>query len=400
MKKRVLNKKTEIKNAVEPKKTESENIVSKIVPLQLSRFNKDLNDFKFAVECFEDVNFSTRDGLIELFNMAILDGHLYAVYESLKSKTMQRPYKLTNPDGTTNIEKTNLLKSVWFQKTISYALDSVFYGHSLIQFGDRVGFDFKSVKIVPREYVDPVKKEVRKVPTANGGTSYISDPFDKWLVEIGEPDSMGLFSKTIPLIIYKKNALNCWAEYSELFGAPMRIGKTNIRDAKVRDNMYKMLENMGSSAFGVFNMDDKIEIIGDSKSDAFNVFDKMIDRTNSEISKIILSSTMTVDNGSSRSQSEIHAETTGARERMNEKMLEFWVNDVLIPFLIQKHSFPLQNLRFSFEYVENVSSDTQFDRELKLLNYFDIPENHFIEKYGVPVQKKSAPVGGTPAKKQ
>jgi hypothetical protein len=396
MKRKPIN----IKNEVTPKTDQSEKIESKIIPLQLTRFNKNLNDFKFAVDCWEDVNFPTRDGMIELYNDAILDGHLFAVIESIKSKTLQKDFVLKNPDGTANIEKTQLLKTSWFYKTIGFALDSIFFAHSLIQFDDRIGFDFKNVKIVPRENVDPVKKIVRTTPNVNTGTPYNSNPFDGWIIEAGDEKDAGLLMKTIPLIIYKKNSLSCWGEYSELFGTPIRIGRTNIKDAKVRDNMFLMLENMGSSAFGVFNTDDKIEFVESSKSDAFNVFDKMIDRVNSEISKIVLSSTMTVDGGSSRSQSETHESTTRAREMANDKFIEFWVNKTLIPFLTNKHNFPFAGLNFAYDYSEKISSDVAFERELKLLEFYDIPETHFVEKYGIPVVKKEQTNAGVSSVKK
>ena len=380
--KNIINKVTEVKEVT------SERIETKIIPLQLARFGKDLNDYKYAIETFEDPYAPERESFNELCEGAILDAHVFAVWESIKAKTIQRDFQIVDKNGKEDVEKTNLLSAPWFIKVMNYVLDSKMYGFSLIQFGDRMGFDFKKISVVNRSNVDPINKTVRKTPLELGGISYNEEPYLKWILEAGEEKEAGMMSKIIPLTIYKKNALNCWAEYSELFGNPIRIGRTNVRDSVLRDNMYKMLENMGSSAFGVFNSDDTIELIESSKSDAFNVFDKNIDRANSEISKIVLSSTMTTDEGSSRSQSEVHEKTTSAREKANNTFLTYWINRVLFPFLVNNHGFPLKDYSFKFDTSENISNSEQFERELKLLEFYNIPEKYFTEKYGVPLEKK------------
>jgi len=60
-----------------------------------------------------------------------------------------------------------------------------------------------------------------------------------------------------------------------------------------------MLDQMGSNAFAVLDLEDTIEYIKDGQQDAYGVYDKLIERVNSEISKLILGSTMVMDDGSS-----------------------------------------------------------------------------------------------------
>ena len=63
---------------------------------------------------------------------------------------------------------------------------------------------------------------------------------------------------------------------------------------------------MGSAFWGLFPDGTEIDIKESSRGDAYNVYDKRVDRCNSEISKGILNQTMTIDAGSSLSQSETH----------------------------------------------------------------------------------------------
>ena len=49
----------------------------------------------------------------------------------------------------------------------------------------------------------------------------------------------------------------------------------------------------------VAGMETEIEFVESGKGDAFNVYDKRIDRANSELSKLIIGQTMTIEDGSS-----------------------------------------------------------------------------------------------------
>lgn len=63
---------------------------------------------------------------------------------------------------------------------------------------------------------------------------------------------------------------------------------------------------MGAAAYGLFPEGTTVDLKESTRADAFNVYDKRIDRCNSEISKGILTVTMTMEDGASLSQSEVH----------------------------------------------------------------------------------------------
>lgn len=69
-----------------------------------------------------------------------------------------------------------------------------------------------------------------------------------------------------------------------------------------------MLREAGTALSMVAGMETEIEFVESGKGDAFNVYDKRIDRANSELSKLIIGQTMTIEDGSSLSQSETHLE--------------------------------------------------------------------------------------------
>ena len=99
-----------------------------------------------------------------------------------------------------------------------------------------------------------------------------------------------------------------WDTFGEIFGMPMRIARTTSRDQKEIDRLDKMLREAGTALSMVAGMETEIEFVESGKGDAFNVYDKRIDRANSELSKLIIGQTMTIEDGSSLSQSETHLE--------------------------------------------------------------------------------------------
>jgi len=376
--------------AVKAETRKAREIMRKVVNTQLSRFGMEISNWKIGLESWEDVNNPTTAELIRVYNDIALDPHLTAAVETRKSRTLSKDYKVIDQDGEKIDEQSDIFNSIWFRDYIKFALDSRFYGYSLIQFGDRVKNGFDYVKLVPREYVYPQKMAVRKSAFSNQPLIPIkSGKFAPWVQFVGRRgDDLGLFAKAAPMMIYKKTTQAAWAEFSELFGAPFRLGKTDIRNEDLRDNMYYMLENMGRNAYGVFNHDDDLEFIGDKKTDAYEVYDKLIERANSEISKLILGSTMVMDSGSSRSQAEVHERTLEAIDKEDSLFIQEIVNNELIPWLNKNHGFNITGL-WKWDDAEKVSKAEQFERDIKLIQTgkYKIPGDYITETYGTPLEE-------------
>lgn len=356
-----------LKNKIQ-KALPNERILNTIkIPTPLYRVTTDLNKFRSAVDTAENIYTPNRFWLLQLYLQTILDAHVTACIQQRKNLILSQEFYVYNKDGSENEEKSKILKSKWFLDFIGYALDSIYYGHSLIQFDDiinRNGMDeFKEVELVPRQYVRPETHIVTEATSTYEGVDYLELPYINWCIGVGEKRDLGLLLKITPLVIWKKNAIGAWAEYIEKFGSPMRIGKTDSNDLDSVNNMQNMLENMGTSSWGLFKSDDLIELVESSNSDAYNVFDKMIDRCNSEISKLILGQTMTTDDGASRSQAEVHERVLDNVGFSDKQFLYNVNNNQLIPML--------NALGFGFEglYID-IENETEFSLMQK--SAFDI----------------------------
>jgi len=364
---------------------------------------KDVAKWRTAWQQAINVENPKRNQLLLIYDDAVIDNHLSGAISIRKIETMAMSFKIVDKNGNEKPELSELFEAKWFKDFISFSLDSIFYGHSLIQFGNRIDtpkLGFSNVELIPREHVIPDYNVFVKDSSDDykKGLDYTTPPYNQWCIAVGDRKNLGLLLKVSPQTISKKNMMAFWDKFGEIFGMPIRVATTNSRDPKDRSDITSMLQGMGSAAWGLFPEGSDIKIIESQRGDAFNVYDKRIDRANSEISKAVLGVTMTMDNGSSQSQSLVH-------ERIQDNL--FWgdkdfirdvVNNQLFPFLIT-HGFPLNELRFDWDESTEYTPEQQLAIDTFLATYCDVDPTYFAERYNAPVKgMKQAQQQQLPAK--
>jgi hypothetical protein len=261
----------------------------------------------------------------------------------------------------------------------------------LVQFGKLEDLSFQTIDLVPRQYVKQEFDIVVETPGAITGTNYLDAKFKNWVIGIGDKYDLGLLMKCAPLVLWKKGAMTAWSEYCEVFGTPIRIGKTNVRDEVTRSNMENFLKNMGVSAYGVFDTDDLIELVESNRSDAFGVYNEMISRCNSEISKLVLGQTGTTDEKAHVGSSQVHERVM----QMYGEADEMWLSGVfryqLVP-LLNAQGFGFEGLAIETEEDDKFTYDEKAKIDLELLKYYDIDPLYIEQEYGTPVKAKVVPV--------
>lgn len=355
---------------------------------------KDIRNWRNAWQLAINIDNPNRVPLYSLYTDAQIDLHLTGAIGQRKGMVMKKTFKLTDIKGQENEEATELLESEWFKDLIDLALESRYWGHSLIQLGDVVnGYDnrlrYADVKLVPRAHVKPEFGVILRDPSddPSRGYDYKNSEMTAWCIEAGKPDDLGLLLKLVPQTISKKNMLAFWDQFGEIFGMPVRIGKTTSRDPKERIKIERMLDEMGAAAWGLFPEGTEIEIKETGRGDAFNVYDRRIDRANSEMSKGILNQTMTIDSGSSLSQSQTHLEVFENVVNSDADFIRDIVNDKLLPRMIA-HGFPVKGLRFFWDESVDYTPEQMVAYETMLADRYEIDPQYFIDKYNVPITGK------------
>ena len=355
---------------------------------------KDIADWRAAWQMALNVDSPNRQRLYDIYRDTDADLHLSGCTAQRRGFVMSRSFKLVDASGNENEEAMHYFDQSWFKQLLHLAHDSIWWGHSLIELGELTQdgdgcLCYDGVNLIPRKHVIPeYHRCVENVGDSwQSGIDYHEAPYCDWLIEAGSPDDLGLFLKASQQTIPKRHALAFWDGFAEIFGMPMRVARTSTRDPKEWARLDQMMREAGSALGMVAGMETEIQFVESGKGDAFNVYDKRIDRANSEMSKLVIGQTMTIEDGSSRSQSETHLQVFENLVESDRDMLRDIVNNQLIPRMI-KHGFPLKGLRFEWDDAVDYTPEQQVAFEIMIADRYEVDPSYFAEKYGMPVGKR------------
>ena len=371
--------------------TKAVSILANVDKQQSSLYKKEIVNLLYARQEATDIFRPRRNILTELYDDTVMDMFLNGIVNNRIVRISNKPFMIVDtttgkPDEVAEL----LLKKSWFNKWVKLAMESRLYGHSLIYFKEIVNGQVKQVDKVDRRYVVPELSWVlRSLSDEVPMFTYTDPALSQFFVSCGDPSDLGLLLIASIGVILKKHSWQNWDEFEEIFGIPIRTATTPGNDKKVLDQIEVWLKKMGSAAYGVFPEGTTLDIKENKSSDAYGVFNEKRKAINEELSILILGQTMTVMNGSSRSQSETHQKTSD--EIMNDDLtfIEDLVNDELIPRLISFGYAFNDNHRFAWDTTDALPLSEQWKIDQGLLEKFDIDPEYFQEKYNVPVKLKA-----------
>jgi hypothetical protein len=372
---------------------------------------KDIAAWRNAWQMAINIENPSRVRLYSIYTDTLADLHLSGCIQQRTEMVLQKAFRLCSiKDNKENLEATELLENKWYKDFVRFALESVYWGHSLIQFGDVINspapsgrgqgggaYSFANVEVVPRAHVIPEYGVI--VRTAGDewkkGINYRQGKISEWCIEAGNPTDLGLLLKCAPHTISKRNMTAYWDTFGEMFGMPMRIAKTMSRDKAEQAALQKALADMGAAFYALFPEGTDIEIKESSRGDAFEVYDRRIILANDELSKGILGQTLTIQEGSgNRALGEIHLEVLKNIVEADADFIRDIVNNKLLPFM-SMHGFPVEGLRFEWDDTLDLKPEVQKEIEQMLLTAgYDIPAEYFTQRYNIPIAGKTTPQAG------
>lgn len=270
--------------------------------------------------------------LLGIFRNIELDPHVQAIREIIFNWITQSEFNIVNENGEVDDDRTKLFKMPWFFDFVRYAIDGDLYPFNLMQITS-IENGVPKITDVNRFNVRPNQMYVSKSLWQDIRDYDLSkDPYRGWTMLIKSRNHLGKYNSIAKSFILKREVMQFWGVYNELFTTPYFIVKTNFNNDEHRANLIEWLQNRKHSGFAVVGNDDEIQATTNSGS-GYDSYERFIDMCNKEISKALLGSTMVLEDGSSRSQAEVHESNT-------QKVIEGWKNwiagivyEVLIPTL-------------------------------------------------------------------
>lgn len=354
-----------------------------IVPTAVSRTRDDIGTWFAALQAAENAIMPRRNNLYKVYKTAIIDLHLESVMGNRTRGATGVRWKVMGKNGE-DTEKSKLLAEPWFYAYVTLFMETKLWGHSLLEFGQMVDNKFESLNVVNRRHVRPELGQFVIKENDSDGIKYRGTSVMDWCVELGAPTDLGLLYKICPHTLWKKNALADWSVFDEKFGVPFRYVKTPGRSKTREETLARIMQEMGQAGWAIIQDDESIEIMESAKGDVYQCFNMLIERCNSEMSKGVLGQTMTTDNGSSKSQGEVHERIFEQVKKSDLTELEFNLNSVLKPFMI-KHGFPLApddqikpDLKNLITPAEKIKIDTE------LMKFFNLSKSYISRTYDIP----------------
>lgn len=358
--------------------------------------SKDIAIWKAAIDAARNPTNPKRRQLLELFDDIKLDGHLESVMEK-RITSITNKKVIFQPEGNEatideNVQ-ANVLETPWFFEFLRLAMEQVAFGHSLIELIPVNGL-IEKVELINRANVIPERAFVMyNYSNPQEGIYYDGDNADpaysNYLIDVGGTKDYGKLMTAAQYVIYKRGGFGDWSQFAELFGMPFRVGKYNPYDDKTRLKLNEGLSEMGGAGYAVIPEGTSIEFHdAGNASGQSSIFKDIIEMCNSEISKIFVGQTMTTDNGSSRSQSEVHQDVEEAINLSDMLRLEYILNWDF-KFKLEQLGYKL-NGKFHFENTQVIPLDKQILIDEKVALQVPIADEYWYEKYGVPKGEQKA----------
>jgi phage gp29-like protein len=221
-------------------------------------------------------------------------------------------------------------------------------------------------------------------------------------VMAGIPLMGGLARSALWAWVFKSYALRDWAAFAELYGQPIRLGKYGP-DATREDIavLKRAAFELGSDAGAVIPESMSLQILESAaKSASADLYQRLIEYLDRQVSKAVLGQTLTTDQGShgSLAQARVHDEVRADLMRADARALAATLTRDLIAPLIALNlpDAPLPKLTLMVEEPEDMAALA--DQLAKLVPLgVPIPQRWVREKWGIPEAAPDEPVLGAPA---
>ena len=348
-------------------------------------------------------------------------GRNYQIYDELlrddqvKSCFQQRRTSLTS--ATWNVEPASesavdkaaaefiqqQLEHVGWDDKTDKMLYGVFYGFAVAEAmwemqGTQVGladikvrnrsrFKFNmenKLALVDTEHPQGLVLPERKFWTYSAGASHDDNPYGQ-----------GLAHSLYWPVFFKRSDIKFWLIFLEKFGMPtttIRLPSGQMENPKEISRAREVIAAIQADSGVVIPDNMVVELIEAARSGTAD-YDGLVSRMDGAISKVILSQTMTTDNGSSRSQAEVHEGVADAVVDSDADMIADSFRRTIGTWLTE-WNFPGATPPFivrNTEPEEDLSVRAERDGKIFALGY-EPTEDYIEETYGPGWRKKAEPV--------
>ena len=331
---------------------------------------------------------------IKIYRGLLCDPHVTACVQSRKAGVLSLEWEIArglNKDK--NIELlSNLLKKLDIYKLINDILDSVLWGFQPIEvIWEKSGNLIlpTELKAKPTEWFCYDADNNLRFKTKQNYFGELLPPkkflCPQYNASYDNPYGDRILSKVFWQVVFKKGGLKFWTIFTEKYGMPHIIGKHPRGASQEETNaLADMLERMVQDAIAVIPDDSSVELKEANKSSSAEIYEKLIDKMNAEISKAIIGQTLTTEIGNTGSYaaSNTHFQVRQDIIDSDKKLVEKTINQ-LLRWIYELNFFT--EIVPEFELYEQEDIDLDLAQRDKTLSESGVKftKKYFIKNYGL-----------------
>jgi phage gp29-like protein len=203
---------------------------------------------------------------------------------------------------------------------------------------------------------------------------------------VGNPEDLGTLAQAAPYVIYKRNTMADWAQFSEIFGMPVREYTYDGNDETARLRILMDAVNDGGAAVVIHPEGSGFNFVeSGNKTGSAELYERLTERCNAEISKLYLGNTLTTE------ASDTGTQALGTIQKKGESLINFSDRKYILNILNYNMtdiflSFGINVQGGSFEFVEPEEVDAVDKMSIiEKLHNMGLPISHdyLYEQFGI-----------------
>jgi phage gp29-like protein len=295
----------------------------------------------------QDTVLSLQGGNYEIYKDVLKDDQVGACFQQRRTALISKEW-VVNPASEKRLDKKaadfikETLKNIQFDQTIDKMLYGIFYGYSVAEClwaKDGSYVTLGAIKVRDRRrFAFDGQFRLRLLTTFNPNGELLPER-KFWTYCTGadhddEPYGLGLAHWLYWPVFFKKNGLKFWLIFLEKFGMPTSKGTYDSRATEEeRAKLLEAVQAIQTDSGIILPEGMSIELIEAARSGTAD-YSTLFTQMQSIIAKVILSQTMTTDNGSSYSQSKVHEGVADAVIKSDADLTHGSFNQAVVKWLV------------------------------------------------------------------
>jgi len=322
------------------------------------------------------------------------DSHVFSVEQQRKSGVLEMDWQIArnNAQEDKSLFVENVFQNLNVYNLADQMLNSVFFGMSVFEIvWEKSGNYLIPARIEekPREWFFFNEKNELRLRSSLSAEGIALNPY-KFFAVINKPTYANPYgeralSRCFWPVTFKRGGIKFWVTFTEKFGMPYLIGKLPRGLGKEKyDDLKNMLDLMVQDACAVIPDDASVDIKDFQRSASADVYERLVSFMNSEISKAILTQTLTteVGNKGSYAASSTQADMRESLVKGDKRLVENAFNNLIA--LIYAVNFGNAELPvFEFYLPEDVDKTLAERDEILTRSGVTFTKEYFIKNYNL-----------------